>query len=791
MAEEFTNPSTMDSFTYRRPYLNFKEKLTQLILDPYSVVLFLFIIKLLFFLNSLINTLENARTQTHLLYSSLQGYATNLVSFPHYMALVSNIMIAKSIEAANKGLVKTLQLMISASQNLIYFVIELSIGTYACLLTAAIDDTVISALNATESIITVANETLISFATELNEGLQDLSTILNELVDTAEDTGDALKHLFGGGSSSKKNVSSVDEQISHINLTISSMKDWEISSSVNDKIEKLKNEVLNFTDVQYYTKKVIDKPFTELSRQVSTHLNQTFDADEMYVPNKATLDFSDGTDHINKLYSELISIAKTTTHVIMGLIILSILVLIVLEYYIESKNWRRVTEASKHLNYANESYVKTSSKRKYNIEVIKSMQDRQSNLIGNIIVHKLLRLKSPVAINNTRWIINYAASPFLLPFLLIGLLGIISVICQYIILAFISRIDIATASNAIFNNTETEVYSAFNSSLDQWTNETNLYMKDYEDNVNDNLFAWVDTAATTINNTVTEFDEKMNEALDSLFKGTPLYTPIEQIVECVIESKIRKIQKAMTWIEENAQLSLPQLDPKQMMASMIEIEKSNANNSLDGDIAKFKTKAKNLLHDAIKFYKEENLTLLYISIGIIIIWFLFFSVGLIILLLKERNIRQNKKKKPAILESDKENFDSTIEVPFDGSTLRSVYNDEYGIEKFKISQVLKNLRDKYLKGRGNYVRTPTEPEPEQKDGELYNNYDTFLSNIDTGVSTDSASSVDPSERQNTLGDEKIFSEGSSNSDQETFNDGTLSVIGENITSVALAKKWSP
>lgn len=790
MTEVFTNPSTIGSSTYRRPYLNFKEKVTQLVLNPYSFVLFLFIVKLLFFLNSLINTLENAKTQTLLLHSTLEGYATNLVSFPHYMALVSNVMIAKSVEAANKGLVKTLQLMISASENLIYFVIDLSIGTYACLLTAAIDDTVISALNATESIITVANETLVSFATDLNDGLQDLSTALNELVDTAEDTGDALKHLFGD-KSSKKNISSVEQHVSHINLTIASMKEWEIPGSINDKIENLKGDVLNFTVVQYYTRKIIDKPFTELKRQVSSHLNQTFDADDMFVPEKTVLNFSEGTDQIHKLYSELIRIAKTTTHVIMGLVLFAMLLLILYEYYIELKDWRRVKEASKHLNYANESYINTTSKKKYNIEVIKSIQDRKSNFIGNIITQKILRLKSPVAVNNTRWVINYAASPYLLPFLLIGILGVVSVICQYIVLALISRIDITNASKHIFNSTETEVYAKFNSSMNQWTNETNLYMNDYENSVNDNLFSWVITAATTINDTVSEFDEKMNNALDSMFKGTPLYQPIEQIVGCVIESKLKKIEKAMTWLEENAKFSMPELNPKHIMNKMMEIESSNASSSLNDDAEKFKSKAKTLLHDAIRFYKSECLTLLYFSIGIILVWFLFFSIGLLILFLKERKICKSEKKSLEVNDSDKENFDSTIEIPFDGSTLRSVYSDELEEHMFSVSHMLQIFRDKYLKTREDYSRTPTEPQPQEKDGSLYDNYNTFLSQVVTEVSTDSANSLENPKSNSNFVDEKGTIEEDSKSDQDTNNDGTLSVIGENITSIEHAKRWSP
>lgn len=757
MNDEYTNPESIDNSTYRRPYLNFKEKVTQLILNPYSVVLFLFIIKLLFFLNSLINTLENAKSQTTLLYSSLEDYASNIVSFPHYSAKVSNIMIEKFINATNNGLIKTLKLMITASENLIYFVVELSVGTYECLLTAAIDDTVISALNATEDVISVANDTIISFGNLLEDGLQDLSTAINEVVDTAEDTGDALKHLFGGGSSSK-NLTEVNQKVSHVNLTISNLKDWKISGDINTKIQNLEGKILNFTDVQAYTKKIIDVPFTELKRQISSNLNNTFTANEMFVPNKVNLDFNDGTERINKLYLDLICIAKTTTHVIMGIIAFSILLLIIYEYYIELKDWRRVINASQHLNFANESFIKNSNKKKYNIEVIKSLQDRKSNLIGNIITKKIIQAKNPIIINNIKWIISYSASPFLLSFLLVGLLGIITVICQYIILTLINKVDFASVSSDILENTKDQVYYAFNNSINEWTNETNIYLKDYEDDINDNLFGWVDTAATTINNTVTEFDTQMNNALDSIFKGTPLYTPIEQIVGCVIESKLKKIEKAMSWLEDNAKLVMPELDPKTIMNEMINIESSNSTTTLSDDIDKFKIKAKDLIHNVIEFYKDETKKLLYLSIGILIVWFLFFCFGLIMLYWREKNIcKKNNVKKS----NEKEDSESNISIPFDGSSFKSKSTKVSDLSSIDFTKIAQNIKDHYLRTKNKYIRTPTEPNDEGTCTQL----EKSSLNIFDSTNTEPISICE--------------------------EDGTLSAIGENLNSISQAKKWFP
>lgn len=790
----FTHPDTIESINYRRPYLNFKEKVTQIFLNPYTVVLLIFIIKLIFFLNSLINSLEQARENSHLLYNSVEKYATNVVSFPHYMTKASNYMIAKALKSANDGLMNTLIMIMSASENLIYFMVELSVGTYACLLMAAIDNTAMAALNATENVITVANDTLQVFAHELNDGLQDLTVAINEVVDTAEDTGDALKHLFGGGSSNKKKNNTITERLHHVNLTISNMQDWKIPGNINDKIEKLKDEIPDFTDVQDYTKKVIELPFKELTRQVNANKNRTFDANTMYVPGIATLNFSNGTQHIDEMYTDLINAAKKTTHIIIGLICVSILLLLLYVFWTELKDWRRVLEASRSLNFTNESYVSGETKRQYNVEVIKTMQWRTADFISDIVSKKLLRIKNPATINNIRWVINYAASPYLFPFFLLGLLGLVSVICQYIILHFVSKVDVTSSSDQIFYSTKTEIYSSFNNSLSDWTNQTNDYISNYQNDVNDNLLAWVDTAATTVNNTVTEFDNKMNAAIDALFKGTPLYKPVEQIVFCVIESKIQKIQKAMTWLVNHAHLQMPNLDPKEILAHSAAIRAGDVSDSFDENIDDFKEKAKHLLSKTIQFYRRQCQILLYISLGILGIWFLFFMVGILILLLRERNIAKEQKRR--CLTDSSDDTDSTLHPPFDTISHKSLlFENQSDCSTPRITQMMQSIRDQYLKRKGNYIRTPTDSKP-GLESYLSQNYEKFTGDHNYETSFHSDSKTGKFEEKSAVESMLANTHADSDDDEEEFNqdlwsDSTVSIIEEHLSSIQNARLRTP
>lgn len=785
----FTHPETIESTNYRRPYLNFKEKITQIFLNPYSVVLLLFIIKLIFFLNSLVNSLEQARENSHLLYISVEKYATNVVSFPHYMTKTSNYMIAKALEATNNGLMNTLTMIMNASENIIYFMVELSVGTYACLLMAAIDNTAMAALNATEDVISVANDTLQSFAHDLNDGLQDLSFAINEVVDTAEDTGDALKHLFGGKSNNKKGNNTITERLHHVNLTISNMQKWQISGNINDKIEKLKDDIPDFTDVQNYTKKVIELPFKELKRQVNSNKNKTFNANAMYVPGMATLDFTNGTQNIDEMYNHLINAAKKTTHVIIGLICLSILILLVYAFWTELRDWRKVLEASRSLNYTNESYISEETKKEYNIEVIKTMQWRTADFISIFISKKILRIEDPAKINNIRWIMNYAASPYLFSFLLLGLLGLVSVLCQYIILHFVSKVDISSTSDQIFYSTKNEIYTSFNNSLNDWTNQTNNYINNYQNNVNDNLLAWVDTTATTVNNTVTEFDNKMNAAIDALFKGTPLYKPVEQIVFCVIDSKIQKIQKAMTWLADHAHLQLPNLDPREILAHSAEIHAGDVSVSFDNNIEDFKQKAKNLLLNIIHFYWRQCQILLYLSLGILGIWCLFFMVGVLILLIREYNILKNQKQ--CLATDSTEDSDHTLHPPFDTLSHKSLlFENQSDCSTPKITQMMQIIRDQYLWRKDNYIRTPTELKPTME-SYVSQNYERFTCDhpyeASPQIKTDLESKTSILEPPGLVQGLEL----SEDFNQDLESEYTISVIEEHISSIQNARLRTP
>lgn len=776
MISPFTSPTDIVSSTYRRPYLNLKEKLTQTILNPYTVFLFFLILKMLFFINSLDNSFSQAKQQTQLLYLSTQSYIDNLVSFPHYMAQGANLVLAKGLEETNKGFIESLKLMLTATEEMIFFMIELSVGTYVCLLMAVVDSTAIAALNATEDVISIANDTLISFAKDLNIGLGDLSSAINEVIDTAEDTGDALKHMFGTSTTNNSMQLKITEDLAHVNLTIKNMQDWMIPGSINTDIEKLKSNIFDFDDVKNYTQTLLDIPFNEIKKQINKNLNKTIDPSSFYVPEKKTVLLKNATDAIDIFYNNVQTISIKTGHIIMGLIGFVMLAFILYTFYFELRNWKIVNFASKEIHIANESYVETPNKRKFNIEVICTMQDLTSDKIGKFISTKIMRMKNPIHINNFRWIISYMASPYLLSFFLLGMLGILSFICQFIVLCIIKNAHELTGNiKTAFDNTAVEIKHTMNDSIYDWSNETNNYLQDYQKDVNDNLLGWIDTSTTALNNTVTAFDDKMNDAIDDIFKGTPLYDPVEKIVWCVIESKLKKVEAAMTWLNENGKLDIGELDPKDIMNKMTELNNSpgyNSESDLGNKISEFEDKATNLFHDVIKFYEKQTFLMLYISLGILGVWIIFVFIGIIILLLRERNI-----KKKEVFEAEKNvphAFDIlSIKKYANPMSSRSSVNRESIANTF--TDLYQNVRDKYLQ-RESYIRTPVESIPNNKEM------------LDLKKTLDAETEK---KSWNSIWDKNTINSDGKSSFDDQFIDASLSDIEENSLSLKYARKWTP
>ncbi|GME86238.1 unnamed protein product [Ambrosiozyma monospora] len=367
---------------YRRPYLNLKERLSQVWLNYYTVFLLLILLKVIMFKQSLNQSLNQAKDQTYSACDSAETYASSMASLPHYLAKSTNVLAAKTMNEVNHAFVEGLQLIVTGSESLIVFAIEMTIGTYTCVLTSAVDGVSHIALNATESVIELANHTMVSIADDIQDGLDDITSIVNKVLSTVDTATDAIESLFGGSSDSSD---AVDEKVHSVNLTIDSLKNWTISSSIIDDIDAIGNKVPDFSTVENYTKSLINKPFEKLKTEIAEKLNDTFSADEMFIPEKKQLNFCRSSNDIEQFYAKSGDALHKASIIMIIVLIVGMVVFIGIEAYSVIRQWKRLEDAAGAIQNVSQSRTSGEYKQQYTIEVVESLHNKYANSIGTLL----------------------------------------------------------------------------------------------------------------------------------------------------------------------------------------------------------------------------------------------------------------------------------------------------------------------------------------------------------------------------------------------------------------------
>jgi hypothetical protein len=60
-----------------------------------------------------------------------------------------------------------------------------------------------------------------------------------------------------------------------------------------------------------------------------------------------------------------------------------------------------------------------------------------------------------------------------------------------------------------------------------------------------------------VNNTLTTFEDEMNQAIDAVFNGTILYNTVKGVIRCLIGIKIDTVEAGLTWVHDHAKVTLP------------------------------------------------------------------------------------------------------------------------------------------------------------------------------------------------------------------------------------------
>lgn len=224
-------------------YLTFYERVSQFYLNKFTLILGIAAVKLYLFKQALTAAVS---------FTTQQFTCDDAASeqFLKSLSKLVNDLIEQSLALLKWNYLIIIKLMITIVKNLLIFYVEIFLGTYTCLLNAAIAGTTNFALDSSEAVIKVVNSTVVGISHEIEDGLDGISTVLNTLALAAK----GIKDFFTGA----KPTTEGEPYKQKISLSIKALQNISIPLSVLEKIDKFRDEDLpDFDKLQNTTQNLI------------------------------------------------------------------------------------------------------------------------------------------------------------------------------------------------------------------------------------------------------------------------------------------------------------------------------------------------------------------------------------------------------------------------------------------------------------------------------------------------------------------------------------------------------
>ena len=644
---------TIDQEPYLTPFLGLRARLSQTWINKWSILLLLVLVRMLIACASLDRGLGSAQREALSACTGVEGVGSALASMPHYMSQGVNTLAADGIDKAVNGLMSMLLMTITGVEEIVVFVINLLTSTYVCLLTLAIGGSLHAAIGVAEDVSGFLNSTLKDIGHDIENGIADFETGLDKFIDGLNKVGS----VFGSHSS----IPTLD-----VNSSIDALNNLQLPSDLDQGLTKLNNSIPTFADVNNFTNNAIKFPFEEVKKLINESLPKYSTNRSLFpVPDKQSLSFCGRNSGISEFFEDLIGIERLARKTFMVvLIILAILACIPMAYR-EIRRWRtqqhRARLITREVRHPMDTIYICS--RPYTAEAGIRIADRFSSD----------RVKTLI-----RWAIAYGTTIPALFVLSLGIAGLFSSLCQYILLKSIVK-EVPKLEHELGSFADT-VVNSLDVASQQWATGANGIINDTSTMINHDVFGWVNTSTTAVNNTLNVFVDDTMKVLNETFGGTILYTPILDVLNCLVLLKVQGIEKGLTWVSDHAYIELPMFPNNTFSVGAL------ANMSNDGTLSPStgslltpgNNEATDKVSEAVAYVIEDmenSLRIETIITSVLVgIWVAIVLIGVIrclLLLLFPRFFdryliyREPPYDKPTPLEAEKEQTDMSA-PPYDG-----------------------------------------------------------------------------------------------------------------------------
>ncbi|KAL9132181.1 MAG: hypothetical protein Q9175_006587 [Cornicularia normoerica] len=544
-------PHTVSNIT---PYLGLRARLSQVWINRWTILLLLVLVRLLIAIAGLHNDLGSAKTEAMSACTGVESIGSVMASMPHYLAAGVNDLAGTGIEKAVDGLMSMLLLTITGIEEIVVFIINMMTSTYMCLITLVVAGSLHVALQVAEDVSNFLNSTLKDIGNDLSS---DISSFQNDLNKFTNGIGSVAKVAGFNGPPTVNITGSLDK-----------LTNLQLPATLDQGLTKLNNSIPTFQDVQNFTDNLIRLPFEDLKTLLNGSLHFNFNRSLLPVPQKEQLTFCSNKNGISNFFDDLADIANLVRRIFIAvLIILAILVCIPMAYQ-EIRRWNTMKKRSELV--ADKSFDP--------LDVMYIASRPYTAAAGIKAAAPFGSTKRQIL---TRWVIAYATSPPALLVLALGVTGLLSCLCQYILLKAVMR-EVPALAKEVGQFAGLVVDKLENAS-EAWANGTNDAIMGVNNDINHKVFGWVNVTTGAINNTLNMFVNDTIGVLNDTFGGTVLYGPVTGIFECLVGLKVASFQKGLDWVSDHAAVNFPTIPNNTFSlgtaASIADPSSSNASES--------------------------------------------------------------------------------------------------------------------------------------------------------------------------------------------------------------------
>ena len=512
------------------PFLGLRSRLSQVWINRWTILLLLILARVLIAISGLNSDMGSAKREALSACTSVESMGSAMASMPHYLSRGVNELTASSVDSAVHGLQSMLLMTMTGVEEILIFVINVMYQTYLCLITMAVRGTVHVAVGVLEDAADFLNSTIKTVGHDIHDAVDTFEDGLNKFLDVINSVASAF-----GGSVPELNISdSLDE-----------LENAHLPSSIDQGLDKLNSSLPTFDEVSTFTENVLRFPFEEVKKLMNESMGDyKFNRSVLPIPAKEQMTFCDGNDGINSFFNGVADISNTAKKVFIAVLLIAAILVCIPVAWSELRRWRSMKDRSELVGSGTHDpmdivYIVS---RPYTAGAGIAAASHFSNSRRQILM---------------RWVIAYATSPPALFVLCLGVAGLFSCLCQFILLRSVQKtVPELTSEVGEFAG---QVVGKLQNTSAAWAADANGAITNMNNDMNHDVFGWVNTSTTAVNDTLNTFVDKTTDVLNETFGGTLLYEPIHDVFECLIGLKIAGIQKGLTWVHDHAHIDFPLL----------------------------------------------------------------------------------------------------------------------------------------------------------------------------------------------------------------------------------------